>query len=40
MEFCLHIFCRRYLIIKKKNYSENVPTQIHEFERRLCAQTQ
>ena len=29
------IFRRRYLIIKK-NDTENVPTQIHGFERRLC----
>ena len=36
----IYIFCRRYLIIKKKPNSENVPPQIHEFERRLCAQTQ
>ena len=33
------IFRRRYLIIKKNN-SENVPTQILNFERRLCTQTQ
>ena len=33
------IFRRRYLIIKKTD-SENVPTQIHDFERRLCTQTQ
>ena len=33
------IFRRRYLIIKKTD-SENFPTQIHDFERRLCPQTQ
>ena len=33
------IFRRRYLIIKKTD-SENVSTQIHDFECRLCAQTQ
>ena len=33
------IFRRRYLMIKKTD-SENEPTQIHDFERRLCAQTQ
>ncbi len=32
------IFSRRDLIIKKKD-SENVPTQIHDYERRLCSQT-
>ena len=34
-----YIFRRRYLIIKKKD-SENVPTQINDFKRRLCTQTQ
>ena len=33
-------FRRRYLITLKKPNSENLPTQIHEDERRLCAQTQ
>ena len=33
------IFHRRYLIFIFTG-SENVPTQIHDFERRLCAQTQ
>ena len=32
------IFCRRYFI--KKIDSENVPTQFHDFELRICAQTQ
>jgi len=36
----VYIFCRRYLIIKKKKNSENVFTQKYDFERRLCAQTQ
>ena len=30
-------YFRRYLVIKKN--SQNVPTQIDDFERRLCAQT-
>ena len=34
-----YIFRRSYLMIKKKTDSENVPTQIHDFERRLCTQT-
>ena len=33
------IFRRRYSIIKKK-HTENVFTQIRDFERRLCTQTQ
>ena len=36
MEF-YYIFRRRYL---KKADSEKGPTQIHDFERRLCTQTQ
>ena len=43
-ECCLsnfvYIFYRPYLIIKKKNNSENVTTQKYDFKRRLCAQTQ
>ena len=34
------IFRLRYLIIKKKTDPEDVPTQIHDFECLLCAQTQ
>ena len=34
------MFRRCNLIKKKKNDSENVPTQIRDFERRLCTQTQ
>ena len=33
------IFCRRYLIIQKSD-SKNVPSKLHDFERRLCTQTQ
>ena len=33
------IFRRRYLMINKKTDSENAPTQIHDFERRLSPQT-
>ena len=33
------IFCRRYFIIQKTD-SVNVPTQIHDFKRRLSTQTQ
>ena len=36
----VYTFDRRYLIIEKKNSSENVSTQKYDFERRLCAQTQ
>ena len=36
--FCFN-FRRRYLIIKKTD-SENIPNQIHDFERRLCTKTQ
>ena len=33
------VFRCRYLIVKKTD-SENPPTQIRDFERRLCTQTQ